>query len=143
MLRYFLVLAVTDGSLLVASLVLGFLASGEQPGPGAIWRGVHLLFALFTKIFAIRAGFHPPYPPLESLSRYVTLEVGLAAGAAMVLIGVVALVVAVASWGAVGFGSLDPSLTMREVIPAVVLLALGSQTVFASFFISILSIDLN
>jgi hypothetical protein len=27
------------------------------------------------------------------------------------------------------------------VIPAVVLLALGSQTVFASFFISILSID--
>jgi hypothetical protein len=30
---------------------------------------------------------------------------------------------------------------MREVIPAVVLLALGSQTVFASFFISILSID--
>src|SRR6202521_3715664 len=102
-----------------------------------------VLFALFTKIFAIRAGFHPPYPPLESLSRYVTLEVGLAAGAAMVLIGVVALVVAVASWGAVGFGSLDPSLTMREVIPAVVLLALGSQTVFASFFISILSIDLN
>jgi hypothetical protein len=30
---------------------------------------------------------------------------------------------------------------MREVIPAAVLLALGTQTVFASFFISILSID--
>ncbi len=40
-----------------------------------------------------------------------------------------------------GFGNLDPSLTMREVIPAVVLLALGTQTIFASFFISILSID--
>ena len=25
-----------------------------------------VLFAVFTKIFAIRAGFHPPYPPLES-----------------------------------------------------------------------------
>ena len=113
-------------------LVAGFLALlGYQM----------VLFALFTKIFAIRAGFHPPYPPLVSASRYVTLEVGLAAGALMVLIGVVALIVAVASWGAVGFGSLDPSLTMREVIPAVVLLALGSQTVFASFFISILSID--
>ena len=48
MLRYFLVLAVTDGSLLVASFVLGLLASGEQPGPGSVWRGVHLLFALFT-----------------------------------------------------------------------------------------------
>jgi len=113
-------------------LVAGFLALlGYQM----------VLFALFTKIFAIRAGFHPPYPPLVSASRYVTLEVGLAAGALMVLIGVVALIVAVASWGAVGFGSLDPSLTMREVIPAVVLLALGSPTVFASFFISILSID--
>jgi glycosyltransferase involved in cell wall biosynthesis len=113
-------------------LVAGFLALlGYQM----------VLFALFTKIFAIRAGFHPVYPPLESVSRYVTLEVGLAAGALMVLIGVVALILAVASWGAVGFGSLNPSLTMREVIPAVVLLALGSQTVFASFFISILSID--
>jgi glycosyltransferase involved in cell wall biosynthesis len=100
-----------------------------------------VLFAVFTKIFAIRAGFHPPYPPLERLSRYVTLEVGLAAGTLMVLVGVVALILAVASWGAVGFGTLDPSLTMREVIPAVVLLALGTQTVFASFFISILSID--
>ncbi len=100
-----------------------------------------VLFALFTKIFAIRSGFHPPYPLLDAVSRYVTLEVGLAAGALMVLVGVIALVVAVASWGAVGFGNLDPSLTMREVIPAVVLLALGTQTVFASFFISILSID--
>jgi glycosyltransferase involved in cell wall biosynthesis len=100
-----------------------------------------VLFAVFTKIFAIRAGFHPPHPALERLNRYVTLEVGLGAGVLMVLVGVIALVLAVASWGAVGFGNLDPSLTMREVIPAVVLLALGTQTVFASFFISILSID--
>jgi glycosyltransferase involved in cell wall biosynthesis len=100
-----------------------------------------VLFAVFTKIFAIRAGFHPPHPVLELVFRYVTLEVGLAAGALMVLGGLVALVLAVASWGAVGFGTLDPAMTMREVIPAVVLLALGTQTVFASFFISILSID--
>ena len=100
-----------------------------------------VLFAVFTKIFAVRTGFHPPHPLLEAVFRYVTLEVGLAAGALMVLVGLVALVVAVASWKAVGFGNLDPSLTMREVIPAVVLLALGTQTVFASFFISILSID--
>ena len=100
-----------------------------------------VLFAIFTKIFAIQSGFHQPYPLLDSVSRYVTLEVGLAAGALMVLGGVIALILAVASWGAVGFGTLNPSLTMREVIPAVVLLALGTQTVFASFFISILSID--
>jgi glycosyltransferase involved in cell wall biosynthesis len=100
-----------------------------------------VLFAVFTKIFAIRAGFHPPHPTLEKVFRYVTLEVGLGAGGLMALGGLIALVLAVASWSAVGFGNLDPSLTMREVIPAVVLLALGTQTVFASFFISILSID--
>jgi hypothetical protein len=48
MLRYFLVLAVTNGSLLVASFVLGLLATGEPRGPGAIWHGVHVLFALMT-----------------------------------------------------------------------------------------------
>src|SRR4029077_14914823 len=100
-----------------------------------------VLFAVFTKIFAIRTGFHPPHPVLETVFRYVTLEVGLLAGALMALVGLIALILAVVSWGAVGFGNLDPSLTMREVIPAVVLLALGTQTVFASFFISILSID--
>jgi glycosyltransferase involved in cell wall biosynthesis len=102
-----------------------------------------VLFAVFTKIFAIRAGFHPPHPLLERIFHYVTLEVGLALGVLMALIGFVALVLAVASWSAVGFGNLDPSVTMREVIPAVVLLALGTQTVFASFFVSILSIDVN
>jgi glycosyltransferase involved in cell wall biosynthesis len=100
-----------------------------------------VLFAVFTKIFAIRSGFHPPHPLLEKVFQYVTLEVGLGAGALLSLVGLVALVAAVVSWGAVGFGHLDPRQTMREVIPAVVLLALGTQTVFASFFISILSID--
>ncbi len=113
-------------------LVAGFLAMlGYQL----------VLFAVFTKIFAIRSGFHPPHPLLEKVFQYVTLEVGLGAGALMSLVGLVALVAAVVSWGAVGFGHLDPRQTMREVIPAVVLLALGTQTVFASFFISILSID--
>ena len=46
MLRYFLVLAVTDGSLLIASFIVGLLASGEPRGPHAIMRGVHILVAL-------------------------------------------------------------------------------------------------
>jgi glycosyltransferase involved in cell wall biosynthesis len=100
-----------------------------------------VLFAVFTKIFAIREGFHPPHPLLERVFEHVTLEVGLLAGALMALGGFAGLVAAVVSWQSVGFGSLDPALTMREVIPSVVLLALGTQTVFASFFISILAID--
>ena len=100
-----------------------------------------VLFAIFTKFFAIRVGFHPPHPALQKVFRYVTLEIGLVAGALMVLGGLLTLVIAVASWSASGFGNLDPSTTMRQVIPAVVLTALGTQTVFASFFMSILGIE--
>ena len=100
-----------------------------------------VLFAVFTKIFAIRTGFHPPHAVLQRTFQYVTLEVGLAAGALLGVTGVVILAVSVWSWRSAGFGNLDPTLTMREVIPAVVLMALGTQTVFASFFLSILGID--
>jgi len=144
----------------VALFAFGFVLSALLlPGPirlGGVRLDIHtllvagflcllgyqlVLFAVFTKIFAIRVGFHPPHAVLKRLFGYVTLEVGVLVGALMSLAGVVALIAAVISWQSAGFGNLDPSLTMREVIPAVVLLALGTQTVFASFFLSILSID--
>jgi glycosyltransferase involved in cell wall biosynthesis len=99
-----------------------------------------IAFALFTKIFAIREGFHPPHRTLFMLFRYVKLETGLLTGAAMTLAGAALLFAAVWGWGAVGFGALNPEVTMRQLIPAVVLLAMGMQTIFASFFISILGI---
>jgi glycosyltransferase involved in cell wall biosynthesis len=100
-----------------------------------------VVFAVFTKVFAMQQGFHPPNPGYTAMFRYVKLETGLAVGALMLLVGLAGTVVAVWSWGAVGFGVLDPRLTMREVIPAAVLVTLGVQTVFASFFLSILGID--
>ncbi len=100
-----------------------------------------IVFGVFTKIFAIREGFHPPHPLLNRLYRYVTLEVGITVGTGLMVLGMAALGAAVLSWHAAGFGALDPRVTMREVIPAVVSLSLGVQTVFASFFLSILSIN--
>ena len=100
-----------------------------------------VLFAVFSKVFAIRVGFHPPHRALNRLFRFLNLEVGLAAGALMTLAGCAGLVVAAWSWRQAGFGALDPMVTMREVIPASTLVALGVQTVFASFFLSILGID--
>ena len=50
MIRYFLVLAVTGGSLLVANFGLGILAAGEPRGPHDIWHGIHLLFSLLTVV---------------------------------------------------------------------------------------------
>src|SRR5207244_1059394 len=100
-----------------------------------------IVFAVFTKVFAMRMGFHPPNPSYAAMFRYVQLETGLVLGVLMFLFGVVGTIVAVLSWGAVGFGALAPRLTMREVIPAAVLLTLGVQTIFASFFLRILGID--
>ena len=100
-----------------------------------------IVFAVFTKVFAMREGFHPPNRAYSEMFRYVKLETGLVLGALMILLCAAGTDLAVHSWGAVGFGALDPRLTMREIIPAAVLLTLGVQTIFASFFLSILGID--
>ena len=100
-----------------------------------------VVFAVFTKVFAMRQEFHPPNRTYTTMFRFVTLETGLALGAVMTLFGLAGTILAGLSWQAAGFGALDPRLTMREIIPAAVLLTLGVQTVFASFFLSILGID--
>jgi glycosyltransferase involved in cell wall biosynthesis len=100
-----------------------------------------VVFAVFTKVFAMQQGFHPPNATYSTWFRRITLETGLVVGGLLLLGGVAGVLVAVWSWGAGGFRALDPGLTMREVIPAAVLLTLGVQTIFASFFLSILGID--
>jgi glycosyltransferase involved in cell wall biosynthesis len=103
--------------------------------------GFHAIaFAVFTKLFAISEGLLPADPVMEKLFRYITLEVGLGLGALLTTVGLAASVYAVSSWGAQHFGSLDYSRTMRIVIPAALALTLGVQTIFASFFLSVLGL---
>lgn len=97
-------------------------------------------FAVFTKLFAITEGLLPPDPTLDRLFRYITLEVGLLLGAVLIAGGLGASIYAVGFWGARHFGNLDYSHTMRLLIPASLLLTLGAQTVFASFFLSVLGL---
>ena len=97
-----------------------------------------ITFAVFTKLFAISEGLLPPDPTLDKLFRYITLEVGLLVGAALMVLGLATSVYAVGNWEARHFGQLDYSHTMRMVIPAALSLILGAQTVFASFFLSVL-----
>ncbi len=97
-------------------------------------------FATFTKIFAIAEGLFPPDPTLQKVFRYIGLETGLAMGSVLVAIGLGGSLYAVHFWGRQHFGDLDYSKTMRLVIPSVLLLVLGVQTVFASFFLSVLGL---
>jgi len=97
-------------------------------------------FATFTKIFAIAEGLFPPDPAIQKIFRYIGLEVGLAVGLVLIMGGLGGSIYAVNVWGAKHFGMLDYSRTMRLVIPSVLLLVLGVQAVFASFFLSVLGL---
>jgi glycosyltransferase involved in cell wall biosynthesis len=97
-----------------------------------------ILFAVFTKVFAITEGLLPKDPRIRRLSRIVTLERGALGGAAAVGFGIVLLLLAIGRWAAEDFGRLDYASTMRLVVPGVTLTALGFQTVLSSFFLSIL-----
>jgi glycosyltransferase involved in cell wall biosynthesis len=97
-------------------------------------------FAVFTKLFAISEGLLPPDPLVDKILNYITLEVGLMVGTFLTVVGLAISLYALRSWGAQHFGNLDYSHTLRLVIPAVLFLTLGVQTVFASFFLSVLGL---
>jgi glycosyltransferase involved in cell wall biosynthesis len=138
--------------MLVGALTGLWLLPGPRP-VGAVTFDVHTLlyaaiaillgfqsiaFAVFTKLFAISEGLHPPDPLLDRLFRYITLEVGLLVGAVLASAGLASSIYAVGIWSAHQFGHLDTSRTLRVVIPAALSLTLGVQTIFASFFLSVL-----
>jgi len=77
---------------------------------------------------------------MDKTLRYVTLEVGLAVGGALSILGLAISAYAVRLWGAQHFGPLDVTRTLRFVIPAALCLTLGVQTIFSSFFLSILGL---
>lgn len=99
-----------------------------------------ITFAVFTKLFAITEGLLPADERLKKLFRYVSLEVGLSIGGALVLAGVAGSIYAFGSWSFRSFPALDPSSMMRIVIPAVTSLTLGCQIIFSSFFLSVLGL---
>ncbi|MEP6542454.1 glycosyltransferase family 2 protein [Microcoleus vaginatus GB1-A2] len=97
-------------------------------------------FAFFTKIFAISEKFLPEDPKLNKIFRYVTLETGLIVGVTLILIGIVGSFLSLTIWSETAFGSLDPSKTLRLVIPSLTCLTVGLQMVLSSFFLSVLSL---
>jgi glycosyltransferase involved in cell wall biosynthesis len=99
-----------------------------------------ITFAVFTKAFAIGEGLLPPDPRLMKMLGIAYLEVGLVAGTLLFCGGVAGSIWAVLSWRAQSFGALDPSKTLRIVIPSVTALTIGFQVIFSSFFLSILGL---
>jgi len=99
-----------------------------------------MVFAIFTKVFAISEGLLPEDARLNRMFRYITLEVGLIAGTLLLLAGVAIWVVGLGYWRSHEFGPLVPDQVLRIVIPGVVALTLGVQTILSSFFLSVLGL---
>jgi glycosyltransferase involved in cell wall biosynthesis len=100
-----------------------------------------VLFAILTKTFGISEGFLPPDPQLDRLIKFTSLETGALTGLIFIGGGVLSSVAALNYWESRSFGTLNPSISMRLVIPGVVLFAIGFQIILSSFFLSILRLQ--
>jgi glycosyltransferase involved in cell wall biosynthesis len=97
-----------------------------------------ILFAIFSKTFAVSEGLMPEDPRLTRFFKIMYLERGLLLSGMGLLLGLGLLVAAIHQWKQTGFGQLDYAKTMRLVVPGSTLTALSFQTILSSFFVSIL-----
>ncbi|MCE5242104.1 MAG: glycosyltransferase family 2 protein [Syntrophobacteraceae bacterium] len=99
-----------------------------------------MIFGLFAKAFAVQQKIVPGEERLQKFLRMANLETGLVAGLAVFVAGAALIAAAVLNWRHHGFGSLSCSDSLRITIPGVTLIILGLQTMFSSFFLSILGL---
>jgi hypothetical protein len=157
-LRFFLMysprwLFLAPGALLVLIGIAGYLVAMPGVRIGRVTFDAHtllfasvailcgyqsILFAIFTKTFAITEGLMPEDPRLDRFFSVVNLERGVVAGFASLILGIGLLLGAVNQWRQHDFGALVYAETMRWVVPGATLTALGFQTILSSFFVSIL-----
>jgi len=98
-------------------------------------------FAFFTKVFAIAEGLLPEDPKLTRVFKTFTLEKGLIAGLLVLAGGLAMFLRALWLWKQAHFGLLPSTEeNLRRLIPAGTLIVLGIQTIFSSFFMSVLGL---
>jgi len=102
-----------------------------------------ILFSVFTYVFGVNTGLIPPDPTTKKILKSLELERGLFISLGMILIGLLTSIGALIYWGENQFGNIEPSYSMRFVIPGAVLFALGIQVFFSSFFLDILNIKVR
>jgi len=93
---------------------------------------------LFAKVFSYAERLAPKQRSLERWLRRVKLEQGLLLGAVLTLFGGAGMAWVAWRWAASGFGPLNE---MRAAIFFCLWFLLGIQTIFSSFFLSMLGIS--
>lgn len=123
----------SQGTLRIASLGLD-IHSLLYMSAATIIGAQMVALALVTKWMAVLAGIAVQPRWVAFASRHVTVELGLLASVAVVGVGIAWSLRLVLQWGGGGFGTLDPSLAMRQAIPAVTLMIVGAQSLTTGLF---------
>ena len=103
-----------------------------------------VLIAILTKTYASHTGLLPGSKRLTAALDSFSLEVGLAAGSAVVLLGFAMYGIGFYQWGQIEFGEISNyASTLRFSIVGTTLVALGGLLFFGSFVISLLGFQVE
>ncbi|NIR48172.1 glycosyltransferase [candidate division KSB1 bacterium] len=121
---------------------INFSTNTMMIGALATILGVQILsFAISSRLFAYNEGFLSRDSKLVRLLRNFKLEIGLAIGILLTILGLGAVVFILFYWKQLNFGDLPRELVLRIIIPGVTAIVTGVQIVFSSFFISFLNLE--
>ncbi|HSB02661.1 MAG TPA: glycosyltransferase [Anaerolineales bacterium] len=143
--------------IILGALISAFLIGGQRTVAGVtfdintlmyaafliILGAQSVFFSLFTYVFGVNAGLLPRDKLTQKLIHRIGLEKGILLSFTMILLGFASSFGALLYWSRNLFGPIDPTYSMRLVIPGAVLFTLGFQILFASFFLSVLNTKLK
>jgi len=144
--------AMAAGAAMVLILLHGRLMIGSVSldvhtlvyAAGAILIGFQsVMFAAFTEVFAINEGLFPQGTRPSRVLKVFKFETGLLVGGLLITTGLTFTVLAIRQWQRHAFGELDAETVLRQVVPAVLTLALGFQAVLSAFFLSVLRLGVR
>jgi hypothetical protein len=141
----------TAGALLTGALLTGPLTLGRitldvhslLASVAALIVGSQLIFlGLFARSYASRARLLPPSPRLDRFVRAFSLELGLAVGLVLFLLGGGLFGYGLVLWGERAFGDIvEYQQTLRVVIAGTAGALLGLEVFFSSFVLSLISTE--
>jgi hypothetical protein len=98
-------------------------------------------FALITRVFSYNFGLLPNRPAFFNLFKYFNLEVGLATGVMIMILGIALIVWAANLSYSPGFYTIGFGNSIRLVFGGSLAIITGGQIIFTSFVLSMLGIN--
>lgn len=97
-----------------------------------------VLFAMGAVLARHFARLDTPHPREQWVRRAASGALLPVGGAVLALIGLALCASLTWQWGRSGFGALEPELAMRQIIPGVAMMLVGTQSLLASIFFATL-----